>query len=504
MVCLLLLSPFGLWQSCNILQTPPTTAHHQTSQNNSNYQWSRNVSFHQDYLSVASISRAKTGIVKDGDSSTGKLANYDEPFRTFLGKRVFLAAASGDEPSSLRASAPSKETAAFSKNDWVQQSKHQSCFKWAVMTTIFAPTTALQRAAALSDDWCTVVVADTKTPVDYMQQAQLTSNHSAKVVFLSVPEQERMAQHHGSVASRVAQFVQQIPWRHCARKNIGYLYAIGQGAKFVFDFDDDNILNLETTKMGVTAVVSPVANETHLEDVRVAIVGEKLALNPHPLMGATLTDSWPRGFPLEYIQDVESHGTVAVTESMYPMSRIGVVQYCADRNPDIDAIHRFTKPLPMDFDRSIGTSPLLIPRHTMAPYNAQATVHTSQALWATLLPFTVPGRVSDIWRGYFAQALLRDLDLALVFAPPIVHQHRNVHSYLADMKAEEDLYFKTRALLNFLRNWKNEEARKIPARMEALWIDLYERGYIEENDVYLAQLWLGALVEVGYCFPGIQ
>jgi hypothetical protein len=29
---------------------------------------------------------------------------------------------------------------------------------------------------------------------------------------------------------------------------------------------------------------------------------------------------------------------------------------------------------------------------------------------------------------------------------------------------------------------------------------LYERGYIEEDDVKMAQLWLGALVQIGYHF----
>ena len=37
--------------------------------------------------------------------------------------------------------------------------------------------------------------------------------------------------------------------------------------------------------------------------------------------------------------------------------------------------------------------------------------------------------------------------------------------------------------------------------MEALWIDMYERGYVEEADVLMVQAWLAALEEVGYTFP---
>jgi hypothetical protein len=37
--------------------------------------------------------------------------------------------------------------------------------------------------------------------------------------------------------------------------------------------------------------------------------------------------------------------------------------------------------------------------------------------------------------------------------------------------------------------------------MQALWIELYERGYIEQEDVKMVQRWLAALLESGYEFP---
>ena len=36
--------------------------------------------------------------------------------------------------------------------------------------------------------------------------------------------------------------VQQLPWHSFGRKNVGYIYAIAQGASAIFDFDDDNML----------------------------------------------------------------------------------------------------------------------------------------------------------------------------------------------------------------------------------------------------------------------
>jgi hypothetical protein len=41
---------------------------------------------------------------------------------------------------------------------------------------------------------------------------------------------------------------------------------------------------------------------------------------------------------------------------------------------------------------------IAVPRGSYAPYNAQATLHLYTALWSLLLPVTIHGRVSDIWR----------------------------------------------------------------------------------------------------------
>ena len=41
----------------------------------------------------------------------------------------------------------------------------------------------------------------------------------------------------------------------------------------------------------------------------------------------------------------------------------------------------------------------------------------------------------------------------------------------------------------------------LPARLERLYVDLFERGYVGISDVHAAQLWLQALVDVDYPFP---
>ena len=79
--------------------------------------------------------------------------------------------------------------------------------------------------------WCTVIVADIKTPStdDYM--IALGASNNSKTVFLTTGEQNAMFPYLSKT----------IPWNHFSRKNIGYMYAIKHNATHIWDFDDDNI-----------------------------------------------------------------------------------------------------------------------------------------------------------------------------------------------------------------------------------------------------------------------
>jgi hypothetical protein len=160
------------------------------------------------------------------------------------------------------------------------------------------------------------------------------------------------------------------------------------------------------------------------------------------------------------------------------------------------------------FSEKFHSGPIIrIPQGSVSPLNAQATLHFYNAFWALYLPITVAGRVSDIWRSYFAQALFGHLGLRVGFLPrPLVVQDRNPHSYTADFEAELALYLQSSALVKLIgdRLSQPNEYRSVPQAVEDLWIDLYQRGYIELKDVYNVQLWLQALCDIGYVFPDFK
>lgn len=387
-----------------------------------------------------------------------------------------------------------------------------SCDKWGVVTTIFKPAEAVKVVSQL-EGWCLVVVGDTKTPANYTESlmGMLPGGSDGGMpmpfVFLSADEQMKMT----------SPFVRRMPFKSFSRKNVGYLYAVRHGAEVIYDFDDDNVLKLPAQyEPGATipARVSPLTefvNETDRLKTRV-LTGCKptkypLPFNPFPLMHPSINGTWPRGFDLSFIKNKEStgHGCYDLLTTV-AKDGVGVVQGTHDHDPDVDAVYRLTRKVHFTYASGPSAKSLQVPHGMFAPYNAQATLHYKKAFWGLFLPFTVKGRVSDIWRSYFTARIFQDVGLSIIYTPPLVVQYRNAHKYLGDMSAEQDLYFKTEQLLAFLDSWTPGPAADIsslhlPARLERLWVALYERDFIGHEDVLAFQDWLLTLVSVGYEFP---
>jgi hypothetical protein len=351
---------------------------------------------------------------------------------------------------------------------------------------------AVEKFASL-DGWCLVVAGDKKGPVSFNIE-----NGTGAVVFLSRQRQEELEEH--------LHFVKETPWNHFARKNIAYLYAIANGAQFIWDFDDDNILFPNET-------LSRYINSSHLLKSQTTILVPEMqnatecgVFNPYPFYRASKLDVWPRGYPLDKINSVECQLQDRYCIHEVPSHKIGIFQSIADKDPDVDAVYRLTRSLPVTFKGAVEDHPVLVPPHTVSPMNAQATLFSRIAMWSLFLPTTVHGRVSDIWRSYIAQALAKECGILVTFVGPLVTQERNAHTYLADMDAEQPLYERSGSLVNYLLNeWEYDHPNpSFEGAWERLFVDLYERGVVEQKDVRLAQLWISSLRVVGYQFPTIR
>ena len=177
---------------------------------------------------------------------------------------------------------------------------------------------------------------------------------------------------------------------------------------------------------------------------------------------------------------------------------MSVIQYLQNVNPDLDAIYRITTTIPPTFDESIKHC-VILRKKSYSPWNAQSTLFEYKDFWGMLLPMTVHGRVSDIWRSYFTQRLMAQRGERVAFCPAIVNHIRNQHKLIKDFDAEMPLYTQAEALLKFLNEWEPTR-QDVPGMLEELYVAMFERGIVEMKDVEFVQLWIKDLVRIGYAF----
>jgi len=372
------------------------------------------------------------------------------------------------------------------RSDLKAMTETPNCDRWIVVTSIFQPSPATRMLGKMTrQGWCFVVVADTNGPAEY--------DDVEGVIYLTVERQRAL--HY--------QIVPKTPWRHFGRKNIGFLYAIAHGAKVIYDTDDDNRLKELSIPLIGFKPGSSVPEEKPVNVSRPVNDRASNVFNPYPSFQPTCGHIWPRGLPLDFVQgkNVENW-TLQEAQLERPPA---VQQFLADEDPDVDAIFRLTKPLPCHFKGLPDGLPkdMAIPPGVLLPYNAQATAHLYDAFWGLLLPVTVHGRVSDIWRAYLTQKLLWDIGQVVSFSPAYVVHDRVAHDYLKDFQSESDLYLKSTAMVSFLSAWSSD-APTLVERLEQLWAALYSRGFVELDDLLLAQAWIRDLLAVGYKFPELK
>lgn len=283
-----------------------------------------------------------------------------------------------------------------------------SARKFVVITSIHEPSQAIERFREWNG-WEVVVVGDRKTPAGLW--------HLYGVTYLGLDRQANLFQ----------DFAAAIPENTYTRKMLGYAYAIRHGAEYILDSDDDN-------------VPYPVA----VDDVDRIILAEDWTrgdrvrtrsgwFNPYPDLGAR--GLWPRGFPLDLIHDFGVKPEPGTGDEAW-----AVVQFMADADPDVDAIGRMMHPAGAYFDLCDAQRLVMPDRGVFAPLNSQATLWTAESFPLLFLPQGVSDRVTDILRGYIAQACLWRMGYVAAFAGAIVKQDRNPHDLAEDMRQEIPLY----------------------------------------------------------------
>jgi hypothetical protein len=329
--------------------------------------------------------------------------------------------------------------------------------RFIIITSINYPTQAVKEFNAL-EDWQVVVVADLKTPQDWQLEG-------AKL--LTVEDQK-------ALPFATAKLM---PWNHYARKNLGYLYAISQGAELIYETDDDNLpyeFWQQSFPLNATTEATTDADAGKYMNVYSYFTDQRV---------------WPRGFPLAAIANPEANApatqTLQVSRKQAP-----ILQGLADLEPDVDAIYRLTVGGQVKFAEK---PPLFLNPGTYCPFNSQNTFWYPEAFSYLYLPGFVPSRVTDIWRGYITQRFLHLQGQGMLFCRAGVYQERNFHNLMRDFEEELDLYTKTESLVKDLDAYQDSYSGMMQY--------LSAQGFFKSEEVALFQAWLQDLRSLGVALP---
>jgi hypothetical protein len=271
---------------------------------------------------------------------------------------------------------------------------------------------------------------------------------------------------------------------------LGYLLALSEGAEHIFDTDDDNKPFVDAWRDGAP---QPRSGDT------VTMTDSELGfVNPYSFYGTGTGKVWPRGLPLERIDDPQANlsGLWNQDPGERKPSDVAIWQGLVDADPDVDAIHRLVFGTGVAFkDRG----PLVLGRGTYAPFNSQNTLWSDSTVFSLLyLPTTVTFRYTDILRSYVALPILEKMERSLGFLGPTARQDRNDHDLMKDFESEIPMYRTANWVVDDL---KSVVSSNIPVteNLVACYKRLEETGITTKAELPRIRAWLTDLKELGYC-----
>ena len=329
----------------------------------------------------------------------------------------------------------------------------------SVITTIQEPTAAvkaLARAMGQAAD-ALIVVGDRKGPMSFELEG---------CQFLDLEQQLALP----FTLARL------LPEGHYARKNIGYLQAIQLGASCLYETDDDN---------------APLATwKPRCLEVEAASTRQQGWVNAYAWFAED--QIWPRGFPLDAIQESSSAGwpePITLQTCTAPIQQ-GLV----NGSPDVDAVWRLVLDRPFHFNA--GPS-IQLPPGAWCPFNSQSTWWWPEAYPLLYLPSFCSFRMTDIWRSLIAQRCIWELGHGLVFHAAEVEQERNPHDLMVDFEAEIPGYRHNRTLVRVLEGLELEPGLDlVGANLLRCYEALVGIGVFPEQELEFVNAWLEDLKAV--------
>lgn len=374
------------------------------------------------------------------------------------------------------------------------------CRFWGVAMIAASPLPYALRKYAAIPEWCVVLVETTNITLDSSTSFLLDSWN---IVYISVEKRDKLKK---TAASAVMPLLQ---GGDKSLKTIGYLYAIINKAHTIYDFDADHqLIGKRHIPIPGHRFGTPV-NRSHVSLRSLANDFNGSVFNALPCFGPNVnTPVWQRGLPLEFIkqQPIVGRDCPALLRNVgVRWENIGVVQFIANIDPDVDQLYRRTHPFPVEFPLHdhrpvLVASPVISP--IFVPLNAKSTLYMPNLFWSLLFPISLNAEACDVLRSYIAQRLFPNIQQYAVIYPPVVLRLCK-HTEDCELQSKlPDLYLYSQAdkLLTLLREYSCS-LQSVPECMVDLYSFLQKAGFLQPADVSLAKSWISDLRSAGYNFP---
>jgi hypothetical protein len=158
-------------------------------------------------------------------------------------------------------------------------------------------------------------------------------------------------------------------------------------------------------------------------------------------------------------------------------------------DPDVDAIFRLTKRLPISFETL--ERDFVLTNQSWSPFNSQNTWWNKNAFSLMYLPISTSFRVTDILRSYIAQAILYKFSMGVRFYGPSAVQERNKHSLISDFEQEIPLYTHSIEMMQEI-SVAVQLAKSLDDALRLTYSRLFELGYVQRVELEALDTWLAA------------
>jgi hypothetical protein len=320
---------------------------------------------------------------------------------------------------------------------------------YIVITSIHGLTDAIKKFSS-KKNWVTVVVGDNKS-----KPIKSTNN----LIYLSIDDQKKLGY----------SILTDLPYDHYSRKNIGYLYAIKNGATVIYETDDDNLPTNIWRKPNIKC-------NNRINDPRKYVNVFHQYTQQRPV--------WPRGFPLDEVLK-ESHSFAIDSDERDVL----IWQGLTNEDADVDSIYRLTNGKRIRFDQD---EHMYLSQGCYCPFNSQNTFWFKEAFPLLFLPTTVEFRFTDILRSYIAQPILWSAGYRLGFTGATTEQDRNVHDLMDDFKDEMRMFSDTKKIVNIIQDVVSSD-KSITDNLISVYIALYNDNIIDVEDISILSEWLNDL-----------